>query len=351
MSKCCINCFNDRALTEKIQRTGEMSRCSFCSSKEVLCVEPSTLSTDAEGIEFCIEEDVHGQDLYEILTHELHILSPIVNKPAELVKELTLSIDNTKKWKVKYSPQKNSSLWQEFKRELIHKNRFFPTRNAYGKMFSSFQNETKNIEKNTFILLIDELREIRDQKDSFYRARISDSVILREQMGSPPPEKASAGRANPAGIVYLYVAENEETCIREVRPSIGSTVYISTCTAKRNLKLINLTNPKKRISLLKYAGDEMELIINHLALIELFSKELAKPVIPERATLDYIPTQFLCEFIKSISDYDGITFTSSFGTGENIVLFYPETVDIDSPVAKKVTSVSVSTENVHDEKI
>ncbi|WP_270831985.1 RES family NAD+ phosphorylase [Aeromonas sp. QDB03] len=251
---------------------------------------------------------------------------------------------NQKNGRLNIALKKNSLLWLEFKKELIHKNRFFPTGNIYGKMFSSFQNEKNSIEKNTFIQLIDELCEVREQTDCFYRARISDSALLKEHMGSPPPEKASAGRANPAGIVYLYVAENEETCIREVRPSIGSTVYISTCVAKRSLKLINLTNPKKRISLLKYAGDEMDLIIDHLALIELFSKELAQPVIPERATLDYIPTQFLCEFIKSISDYDGITFTSSFGTGENIVLFYPDTVEINNPITKNVTSVSVCAE-------
>lgn len=113
----------------------------------MLCVEPFTLSAVAEGIEFCIDEDIHGRDLHEILTHELNILSLTVKKPAELVKELTLSVDDSKKWKVKYSPQKNSLLWLEFKKELIHKNRFFPTGNIYGKMFSSFQNEKNSIEK------------------------------------------------------------------------------------------------------------------------------------------------------------------------------------------------------------
>ncbi|WP_270831987.1 hypothetical protein [Aeromonas sp. QDB03] len=106
MSKCCINCFNDSALKEKIQRMGKISRCSFCSSKDVLCVEPSILSEVSDGIEFCIDEDIHGKELYEVLTHDLNILSSTVNKPAELVKELALGVDESKKWKVKYSPQK-----------------------------------------------------------------------------------------------------------------------------------------------------------------------------------------------------------------------------------------------------
>jgi len=34
--------------------------------------------------------------LYEILTHDLNILSSTVNKPAELVKELALGVDDSK---------------------------------------------------------------------------------------------------------------------------------------------------------------------------------------------------------------------------------------------------------------
>lgn len=96
MSKCCINCFNDSALIEKIQRMGKISRCSFCSSKDVLCVEPSILSDVSDGIEFCIDEDIHGKALHEILSHDLNILSSTVNKPAELVKELALGVDDSK---------------------------------------------------------------------------------------------------------------------------------------------------------------------------------------------------------------------------------------------------------------
>ena len=48
----------------------------------------------------------------------------------------------------------------------------------------------------------------------FYRGRISDkSGFDKNSMGHPPANRAKAGRANPAGISYLYVAESaREIC-------------------------------------------------------------------------------------------------------------------------------------------
>jgi len=42
--------------------------------------------------------------------------------------------------------------------------------------------------------------------------------------------------------------------------------------------------------------------------------------------LDYIPTQFLCEFIKSEAKFDGLIFNSSFGNGKNYVFFDGDTL-------------------------
>lgn len=54
---------------------------------------------------------------------------------------------------------------------------------------------------------------------------------------------------------------------------------------------------------------------------ELLARELSKPVLPNRSHLDYIPTQFICEFFKTVCGFDGLVFNSSFGNGKNVVLF------------------------------
>ena len=67
--------------------------------------------------------------------------------------------------------------------------------------------------------------------------------------------------------------------------------------------------------------------------------------VPYRAHLDYIPTQFLCEYFKTICRYEGILFNSSFGKGKNLVLFNESFVN---PVEMKYFKV-VLTEYTHKE--
>ena len=85
-----------------------------------------------------------------------------------------------------------------------------------------------------------------------------------------------------------------------------------------------LINPRKRISPFKIAyqqGDENYLLrlrydvefLCHLG------SELSKPITPDVAELEYLPTQYLCELIKK-SQFDGVKFQSSVGNGVNYTL-------------------------------
>ncbi|NLK52763.1 MAG: RES domain-containing protein [Syntrophomonadaceae bacterium] len=42
------------------------------------------------------------------------------------------------------------------------------------------------------------------------------------ELCAPPKEKCSAGRLNPKGVPYLYLADSIDTVISELRPSTGS---------------------------------------------------------------------------------------------------------------------------------
>ena len=55
----------------------------------------------------------------------------------------------------------------------------------------------------------------------------------------------------------------------------------------------------------------------------MLGKELATPVVPDGAAINYIPSQFLCEFIKKCG-FDGVAYSSSMSDGMNIALFQPE---------------------------
>lgn len=83
------------------------------------------------------------------------------------------------------------------------------------------------------------------EKDvKFFRARIGEPGTLElftlDDMGAPPPEKASSGRINPEGIPYLYLADSPGTAIAEVRPWRRARISVATLKTTRPIKIVSL---------------------------------------------------------------------------------------------------------------
>jgi len=57
-----------------------------------------------------------------------------------------------------------------------------------------------------------------------------------------------------------------------------------------------------------------------IAFLERLGDELTRPVLPRGAAIDYLPSQYLCEFIKKVG-YDGVVYRSSVSEGINLALF------------------------------
>ncbi|WP_051333335.1 RES family NAD+ phosphorylase [Aliagarivorans marinus] len=329
-----------------IQREGGMDYCHFCGSDEVLTIEPCKLTGLFELVLACVKEHEHGSHLSSIYVKDLKVVSSRVNDPASLINVILGEISIDRSYCLTESILEFKDQWGTFKTHLIQENRFFPKNSLYGKIFTAptLAEESSSIEGSTFLNTVDSLVKQRPISSIFYRARISDQPLTRESMGAPPKSVASAGRANPVGIPYLYLAEDKDTCFREVRPSNGATVYLSEVVAGEDLKLVDLTNPKQKLPLLKFDEDEIELTLKCLNLLEKFSDELSEPVLPEKSHLEYIPTQFVCEFLRTIQSYDGLIFNSSYGEGRNVVLFSESKVTIMQPTPYVVRSVEVLAE-------
>jgi biotin carboxylase len=137
-------------------------------------------------------------------------------------------------------------------------------------------------------------------------------------MGKPPTKKSQHGRANPQGIPYLYLASNHETAIAEIRPAIHDKITVGKFQINTNIEVIDLRNPGIKSPFAH--GYELEYIIQHLNFLRKLGSEISKPINPEDSDLDYIPLQYLCEFIKH-RGYDGVIYKSSVGTGYNIAIF------------------------------
>ena len=70
--------------------------------------------------------------------------------------------------------------------------------------------------------------------------------------------------------------------------------------------------------------EELEDFLIHLPFITTLEFNLSKPRRRSDNELDYLPTQYLSEFIKSIG-FDGVEFQSSlFSDGYNLAIFTPQ---------------------------
>lgn len=327
MPRCCVRCFQDSVIVAKIISEGVINRCSYCGTNQVSCIDPTNLADKLELFTYNLVADDNGHPFSDILAF-YGLLSDQVRQPLALIEDIFGEGTASKCYQFDFNVDTYTAPWEEFKIELKHKNRFFPKATIHSSLFS--RSTTDGTEAVLFQLL-EQLKIPVNQRESFFRARISESPLGAAQMGCPPRERVTGGRANPLGIPYLYVADSLETCISEVRPSNSSCVYVSEMTPVRELFVLDLTSPRKLCSASAFGEEQLSAALGFLGLLELFSNELSKPVRPENGNLDYIPTQFLCEFIKSEAKFDGLIFNSSFGSGKNYVFFDGETLTPAEP--------------------
>lgn len=158
-----------------------------------------------------------------------------------------------------------------------------------------------------------------------YRSRITpvgQKKIKCDKMGCPPKELATAGRANPIGIPYLYLSESAKTTYFEVRAVYLDKLSVGTFRIERELELVDFIYDVNLF--LAYNDDTTSLkeIIIKKKIIDAISEDLSKPLRRYDSELEYVPTQLICEYCKRIVGAAGISFESSLHKGgRNYVLF------------------------------
>ena len=183
---------------------------------------------------------------------------------------------------------------------------------------------------------------IFDAEDLFYRARVGHYVqkTRREMLfpkkpydgkdiGAPPTQKATEGRANPAKVSYLYLATDIETAVAEVKPYKGELVSVACFKLNKKVNLVDFTagmsggfflsaDVAAAVSLSGGANPDQirEIVwdqINHA---------FAKPISTRDSYSEYLPTQEVVRSLKK-EGLDGIVYASSltYTKGYNIVLF------------------------------
>ena len=330
----CENCFSDKELKAFIGNSQNTCDCEICGSKETRYIDITELKDFFLELFDCFSQDERGESLIDILQRDWSFFQ---NHDVGS-KVLNLLISN---WGLDFSNSHHNvsytdnimecvNYWQTFKEQIKWENRFIYNPAKFSELgWDRFFNDKVTLNAESIL----------------YRARInndgSQKPIQKENMGSPPRENASGGRANPLGIPYLYLSEDMLTVLHEVRATYGDIVSVGKfkiAEVNSSLDIIDFT----KTSSLFHADEKPDFIIKENLVKGAISKDLSKPKYRHDSEIEYIPTQFICEFIKYVIGASGLKFRSSLKiTGSNYVIFEGEKMNCVSVSLVKISGLQI----------
>jgi len=356
---CCINCFSDQGLKKRIEALSTISgTCNFCDSKGVIVINCGELSIAFEQI---FDLYVLNGDAYKSLGHKTPVMihEHMINYwpglfdtkslKSNMIKQLVNQIgrgwgkyndeffESPVEFGVLLNPPAGNSedlllQWDKFSEEIKSKNRFL-----FGE----------EIDKDILGTYFEQLVFTHPAGMSFHRARISDSTLPLDQMGKPPHKYCTPGRANPVVIPYLYVSDSIETTLYETRVALHQGISVGKFITKDTINVVSLRNIAEygpfEIRDRAFDLEEFTLIRPYFQRLE---QELSKPVSKEDIHLDYLPTQYLCEFIKSLG-FDAVEYKSAMHpNGYNLAIFNDSKLECIDSVFYRVRNLTYDLQSI-----
>jgi hypothetical protein len=317
-------------------KSKSIGTCGYCLSENVPLLELHELRDYFELLVGAYEQDPAGRPLIYWLKQDWLLFTHPLMDDAHAKELLSDVLDDGEIVRTLFSPTAADPTvavgdWTALREEMMHKNRWFLDTPIKTDRLA-----------NLLPHLVVELGAA-----DWYRARLRSGGAAYEihQMGAPPPRLASNGRANPAGIPYLYLGSHPETAAAEVRPHTGEQACVAVFEVPA-IRAIDLRDPRKHVSPF-FLADSVSIsqLRADLELLQKLADELTRPVLPHGAAIDYIPSQYLCEFIKK-QKYDGVVYRSSVSDGFNLALFDPSAANGKAVEHYSVDTVSVKVSRI-----
>lgn len=326
----CSNCFNDVEL--QIAVSNESSGFGICEAcgQEAYVVSIDIFADFFKELLHLFQPVREGIDIVSLLQKDWDIF--IDDEVGKRIIGYFMSLDNygyDLNEKVGYvnAIKNDVSTWDVIKKEVREEKRFFAN-------LSYFEGKDM-IKANTTI----------PQDTILYRARVIPSgrtYLTKNDMGCPPRGKATAGRANPLGIPYLYLCKSEETTYYEVRALYLDKLAIGSFKTTRDLNILDFTSTLSLYYAYNNSTISLSEVIAKQKILQFISKDLSKPLRRYDSELEYVPTQLVCEYCK-INGIDGICFNSSLHNGGiNVVLFDSSSAECIKVVSREIHDVHIS---------
>lgn len=301
-------CFRDEEMRRSVSmNTVGVGTCEVSGTEDELIELEFFYDFFDEALSF-FTPDPYGLPLIEIIQEEWHLFT--YNTYGELILNRAcsdLGVPFSAKSTVSYTDdiKKRVSAWDSLKLSVLKDRRFFSGH--------------KDLDDYSYLIPEATLR----KKTALFRARILPKDVFRltcSEMGCPPPNLSTPGRANPRGIPYLYLCSDEETTYSEVRAVQLDRLCIGRFLIKKDLAIVDF-NTEISLYLAYDMGNDLAIVIAGKKIITAIQKDMSRPLRRYDSELDYIPTQLICEYCK-IKGADGICFESTLHKGgKNYVLF------------------------------
>ena len=333
-----INCFTDVEIRSIITSSGKIGNCDITYETNVLIYD-----TDAKD---------NNIDLAAYLSEILDVYTPESELPPDFPSDnlanietilatdwsiFNLSEDKIKKVLIEICKgiyPSDSLLFREKVgiEKLCDSN--FLKRNCIMKesTWECFMSSIKNLNRfHSNHVNLDLLKELFNSpsmqqiipkgENGYYRARIGNETgFSKNEMGPPPSKLATAGRANSEGIRCLYLASDINTTLHEIRARDIDYVSVGEFMSNKELKIVDLSNLDK-ISPFSAGTFGCEWFAINMNILKKISSEIAKPLRRQDSELDYLPAQYIADFVKSLG-YDGICYRSTLNmAGLNYAIF------------------------------
>jgi hypothetical protein len=139
---------------------------------------------------------------------------------------------------------------------------------------------------------------------------------------------------SPAGIVMFYGSDDPKTAVAEIddNPKVG--IAVGTFRTMRDAMVLDLTTLPKRFGFFERQTDSDERNRYHLSFLHSFVKSLAAKVEPgDREHIDYVPTQVVTEWFRTVFHVDGagvegIFYPSTQNPGGSSVVLFANRYDV-----------------------
>ena len=219
------------------------------------------------------------------------------------------------------------SIWDDLKNSVMNDYRFFSKHDSLDSFSSLLPQAT--LKKNTVL----------------YRARIlpkDKTTLKRTEMGCPPVSLATAGRANPPGIPYLYLCGDEATTFYEVRSVHLDKLCVGRFLVQDELDIVDFN---AKISLyLAFDGSDLADVVASKKIIDAIRQDMSRPMRRYDSEVEYVPTQMICEYCKYKGAH-GICFDSTLHEGgKNYVLFDGNSAKCTKVFYREVKEIDIKVE-------